>query len=39
LNFFVALRGSTGVDVPEADYSKLATVTDAVDYLAHRTVG
>jgi acyl carrier protein len=37
LNFFVALHKSAGVDVPEADYPRLATITDAVDYLAQRT--
>ena len=37
LNFFVALHKASGVDVPEADYPKLATIREAIDYLAHRT--
>jgi acyl carrier protein len=37
LNFFIALHKATGVDVPEADYSKLATINAAVDYLADRS--
>ena len=36
LNFFVALHKATGIDVPEADYSKLATISAAVGYLAQR---
>jgi len=36
LNFVIALHASLNVDVPEADYSKLATLNGAVDYLAHR---
>jgi acyl carrier protein len=36
LNFVIALHASLSVDVPEADYSKLATLNGAVDYLAHR---
>ena len=36
LNFFVALHKASGIDVPESDYPKLATVRDAVDYLAQR---
>ena len=39
LNFFVALHKASGVDVPEADYRKLATIKDAVNYLAQRTAG
>ena len=36
LNFVIALHGSLGVDVPESDYTKLATLNKAVDYLASR---
>jgi acyl carrier protein len=36
LNFVIALHASLGVDVPEADYSRLATLNQAVDYLAQR---
>ena len=36
LNFVIALHRSLGVDVPEADYSRLTTLTGAVDYLAAR---
>jgi len=36
LNFVIGLHGSLGVDVPEADYGKLATVKTAVDYLESR---
>ena len=33
LNFIIALHGSMGVDIPETDYMKLATIEDAVQYL------
>jgi acyl carrier protein len=36
LNFVIALHASLAVDVPEADYSRLATLSGAVDYLAGR---
>lgn len=36
LNFVIALHASLTVDVPEADYPKLATLKGAVDYLANR---
>jgi acyl carrier protein len=36
LNFVLALHASLNVDVPEADYSKLATLNGAIDYLASR---
>jgi acyl carrier protein len=36
LNFVIALHASLNVDVPEADYPKLATLNRAVDYLASR---
>jgi acyl carrier protein len=34
LNFVVALHGSLGVDIPEADYGKVRTLRDTVGYLA-----
>ena len=34
LNVMAALSERTGVDIPEADYSKLATLGGAADYLA-----
>jgi acyl carrier protein len=36
LNFVIALHAKLGVDVPESDYGKLATLNSAVDYLADR---
>jgi len=36
LNFMAALHKTTGVDVPESDYPKLATLGGAVDYLARK---
>jgi acyl carrier protein len=36
LNFVIAVHTSLNVDVPEADYPKLATLNGAVDYLATR---
>lgn len=36
LNLMVELHSSLGVDVPEADYSKLATLNGCVAYLAPR---
>jgi acyl carrier protein len=36
LNLVIALHASLDVDVPEADYPKLATLNGAVDYLASR---
>ena len=36
LNFVIALHASLNVDVPEADYPKLATLNAAVDYVAKR---
>ena len=36
LRFIVELHKQLGVEVPEADYSKLATMSGAVDYvMAH----
>lgn len=34
MNFVVALHQDLGVDVPEADYSKLASLDGCVAYLA-----
>lgn len=34
LNFLTGLHEATGINIPEADYSKLATLGDAIDYLA-----
>ena len=34
LNFVVSLHKRLGIDVPEADYPRLATLTGCVDYLA-----
>jgi acyl carrier protein len=34
LRFVQLLADATGVDVPEADYAKLATLARCVDYLA-----
>jgi acyl carrier protein len=36
LNFVIALHEALGVDIPEADYGRLATIAGAVDYLAGR---
>jgi acyl carrier protein len=34
LNFVIALHQALGVDVPEVDYPKLATLDGCVEYLA-----
>jgi acyl carrier protein len=36
LNFVVALHDALGVEIPEADYPKLATLDACVEYLASR---
>ena len=36
LNFLIALNEEYGVEIPEADYGKLVSVTDIVDYLQAR---
>ena len=36
LNFVIALHRDLGVDIPESDYPKLATLNGAVDYLSER---
>lgn len=33
LNFVIALHETLGVEIPEADYGKLATLAEGVDYL------
>ena len=33
LNFLVALHERLGIDIPEADYRRLATLDQALDYL------
>lgn len=33
LNFLIAVHEATGVDIPEADYTKLRTLDDIVAYL------
>jgi acyl carrier protein len=34
LNFAIALHGALGVEIPERDYPKLATLAGSVEYLA-----
>jgi len=34
LNFITGLHEATGVDIPEEDYAKLATLRDFIDYIA-----
>jgi acyl carrier protein len=36
LNYAIAIHRELGVDVPEADYSKLASLDSAADYLLAR---
>lgn len=36
LNFLVALHKQLGVDIPEADYRRLVTLDDLVNYLAEK---
>ena len=36
LNFVIELHSEVGIEVPEADYPKLATLDAAVDYVARR---
>jgi acyl carrier protein len=36
LNFVVALHGALGVEIPEADYPRLATLDACVEYLEAR---
>lgn len=37
LNFVIALHVALGVEIPEADYPRLATLEACVDYLAAAT--
>jgi len=39
LNFVVGLHKELHVEIPEADYSKLATLNGCVDYLAAHQTG
>ena len=39
LNLMVGLKGKLGVEVPEADYSKLTTLNLLISYLQHRLGG
>lgn len=39
LNFVIGLHHALGVDIPEADYPKLATLDACVDYLASAQAG
>jgi acyl carrier protein len=36
LNFVIALHKTLAVDIPEADYPKLATINGCVGYLSNR---
>ena len=36
LNFLLSLHQRFGVDIPEADYARLVTLDDIVDYLQAR---
>jgi acyl carrier protein len=34
LNFLIGLHDKLGVDIPEADYGKLNTMREVIDYLS-----
>ena len=36
LNLMIAIHEATGVDIPEADYSKMATIDEVIAYLETR---
>ncbi len=36
LNLAIAIHERTGIDIPEADYPKMVTLTGAIDYLRPR---
>ena len=36
LNVVIGLHEALGIDIPEADYSKLFTLTGAIDYLRQK---
>ncbi len=38
LNFMMGLHEKTGVDIPEKDYAKVATLNDCISYLSTRLV-
>lgn len=37
LNLVIAIHEATGVDIPEADYAKMASLKGAIDYLRAHT--
>jgi acyl carrier protein len=37
LNFVISLNAATGVDIPERDYPKLATLDGCIEYLQSHT--
>jgi acyl carrier protein len=37
LNFITALHEATGVDIPEQDYAKLASLEDIVTYVGQKS--
>jgi len=39
LNVVIRLHDTLGVEIPEADYAKLATLNSTIDYLAARSTG
>jgi acyl carrier protein len=39
LNFVIAVHAALGVEIPESDYPRLATLESAVDYLMTRGGG
>ncbi|HTR60156.1 MAG TPA: acyl carrier protein [Candidatus Binataceae bacterium] len=36
LNWMIAIHEATGVEIPEADYSRMATLDECVAYLKNR---
>jgi acyl carrier protein len=36
-NFIVAVHAATGIDIPEAEFSKVATLDDCVAYLESKS--
>jgi acyl carrier protein len=36
LNLMIAIHEATGIDIPEADYPKMATINSAIVYLQTR---
>ena len=39
LNFATAIHDALGVDIPESDYERIASLRGCVDYLAARLAG